>query len=496
MNEHLLARILETPRLPSLPNVALEVIQLVQQPNLHLEQIAETIQHDPALASKVLKTVNTSFYGQTEQVTRLSHAVVVLGLNSVKTLALGFSLAGQFKDLAPDGFDQAGFWKRSLYTAVAARELARQMGVPHEEEAFLGGLFQDLGVLALHEVQGELYAALTRQANGDHQALLELEQAHLDLDHPTVGAALGKNWRLPEILLAPIRHHETPASAPEEAAGLVRAVALGNLAAAVFLVEDPAPALEQFRQGMVSWTQCEDVRGLLRQLHEQAVEMNRLFELPTGELSSADQILARANEMLLELTLQSQQQTDQLQQQNRQLNEQVNMDSLTGVASRGRFNEAVAEAFEEARNAGEVVSLLFVDADHFKQVNDRHGHAVGDLVLSEVAGMLQEAMPEEALVARYGGEEFAVVLPGVDRKTTARLAEQYRRRVAESAIRPDEHSEPMALTVSVGVATAAGGCFDQAEGLVQAADHGVYAAKKAGRNCVRIFSPAREPAQV
>ena len=89
MKQDLLDRLLRSPQLPSLPAIALEVIDLVQEKDVNIKQIANTIQHDPALSSKILKTVNSSFYGQAHTIGTISHALVVLGLNSVKTLALG-----------------------------------------------------------------------------------------------------------------------------------------------------------------------------------------------------------------------------------------------------------------------------------------------------------------------------------------------------------------------------------------------------------------------
>ncbi|NJL30606.1 MAG: HDOD domain-containing protein [Phycisphaerales bacterium] len=92
MNHALLDQMLRSPRLPSLPTIALEVIDLVQQRDVNIRQIADTISHDPALAGKILKTVNSTFYGQTKTISTITHALVILGLNAVRTLALGFSL--------------------------------------------------------------------------------------------------------------------------------------------------------------------------------------------------------------------------------------------------------------------------------------------------------------------------------------------------------------------------------------------------------------------
>jgi diguanylate cyclase (GGDEF)-like protein len=490
MNQQLLERVLESPRLPSLPTIALEVIDLVQQPDVNIKQIANTIRHDPALASKLLKTVNSSFYGQTQTVSTISHALVVLGLNSVRTLALGFSLVANLKGCGTAGFDHVYFWKRSLYSATAARQVCAEINLPHQEEAFLGGLLQDLGMLALNQVLGDRYTDLVAESAGDHDKLLELERHYIDLDHPYVGAALGQSWNLPELLLTPIRYHETPEQVTGEQARMVQCVALGNLAAGIFVSESPGEAMEQFQLKARQWFDITNDRldPLLRQIHTHTKEMRRLFDLPTGELGNPDEILARANEALMNITLQNQQLNNQLEAQNRELTQRVNIDSLTGVANRGRFNEFVTDQFDHARQHDTPLSVLFLDTDHFKHFNDTYGHPIGDQVLMELASLLSEHLPDNALIARYGGEEFAAVLPATPRREAARLAEAARRAAARRPVETDD-GEALTVTVSIGVATLTAGCFTTPQQLVKAADQGVYAAKEAGRNAVRIFTP-------
>jgi len=490
MNEQLLQRVLESPRLPSLPTIALEVIDLVQQPDVNIKQIANTIRHDPALSSKLLKTVNSSFYGQTQPISTISHALVVLGLNSVKTLALGFSLVANLKSCGSEGFDHVYFWKRSLYSATAARQVCNEIGLPHQEEAFLGGLLQDLGMLALNQVLGDRYTDLVASSNGDHDKLLALEKEYLEIQHPEVGAALAESWNLPTLLVAPIRHHETPEQVEGEQARLVQCVALGNMASGIFVSESPGDCMEQFQAKAREWFEITDQRlePLLREIHTHSNEMRRLFDLPTGELGNPDEILARANEALMQITLQQQQHTTELEEQNRELTHKVNIDSLTGAANRGRFNEFIFDQFARAQQQASPLSVLFLDTDHFKTFNDTYGHPLGDKVLTELASLLARHMPESSLVARYGGEEFAVVLPELPKREAARLAESFRQAVEQMAIE-SEAGQRLQITVSIGVATYAERCFDRAQQLVKAADQGVYAAKQAGRNCVRIFAP-------
>ncbi len=490
MNKDLLERVMASPRLPSLPTIALEVIDLVQQHDVNIKQIAQTIQMDPALSGKILKTVNSSFYGQSQTISTISHALVVLGLNSVKTLALGFSLITNLKLPESEGFDHFLFWKRSLYTASAAKLLANRVGVVQHEESFLGGLLHDLGVLAMAQALDGEYEEAIASVQQSPERMVVVEAERFDLDHTQVGAALAESWNLPPILRAPIQHHHKPDEAPDEVAPVVRCVALGSAVAEVFISDAPGESLERFYKLAEQWFSLsrEAAEPMLAEVHKSTVEMRRLFDLPTGELGNADDILARANEAMLQLSLQNQQQTNELKLRNEQLAKKATTDSLTGAANRGHFNDVIQERFEATRNGEGPWTIVFFDADHFKKFNDTYGHQVGDRVLIALAKTLKEEMPKDALVARYGGEEFAVILPGTGRQEGARIAEQTRRLIHEVEVTSDE-GETLRITASIGAATDDGSFFNAAEQVVKAADKGVYAAKKAGRNCVRVFAP-------
>src|SRR5947209_3019500 len=142
MNQQLVDRIRQCPNLPSLPGVAVQVVELAQRPDADIAEIARLITKDSALSGKILRTINSSFYARSQPIATLSQALVMLGLQSVKTLVLGFSLVKSLtgkdgKDGKGTGFNRLDYWKRSIYGATAARILAARVHVVQQEEVFL-----------------------------------------------------------------------------------------------------------------------------------------------------------------------------------------------------------------------------------------------------------------------------------------------------------------------------------------------------------------------
>jgi diguanylate cyclase (GGDEF)-like protein len=168
----------------------------------------------------------------------------------------------------------------------------------------------------------------------------------------------------------------------------------------------------------------------------------------------------------------------------RQLYESAMRDPLTGLHNRRYLAERLRSEFSYAARHTAPLSVLLTDIDHFKRVNDRAGHAVGDSVLRIVAASLRRLIRPEDVLARFGGEEFVVLARGVDRKNAMIMAERIRTRIRHLELPPE--IDVAWLTVSIGIATMEGGGarFGAAEELVAAADGAMYAAKAAGRNRV------------
>lgn len=156
-------------------------------------------------------------------------------------------------------------------------------------------------------------------------------------------------------------------------------------------------------------------------------------------------------------------------------------DQLTGLFNRRGFNEAATAALGVAERDGATAAVFMCDIDHFKSINDRYGHEIGDHVLAAIADVLRQfAVRHGAMVGRYGGEEFAAVMTGVSRAHASRCAEDIRRACAEATIL--DGKTPLPVTISIGF-TVATGPFDLAA-LMRIADSGLYAAKRGGRDRV------------
>jgi diguanylate cyclase (GGDEF)-like protein len=156
--------------------------------------------------------------------------------------------------------------------------------------------------------------------------------------------------------------------------------------------------------------------------------------------------------------------------------------------NRATFDEFLAIHFEAARNEGRPLTLLMMDVDKFKSINDRFGHQAGDHVLAAIGKLLRSAARAQDLAARYGGEEMALILPGASRAVGTSIADTIRRAVAAQPI--VHGKEKIAVTISIGVATyEPNGSLREASQLIKAADMAVYAAKHGGRNCVKVFAP-------
>jgi diguanylate cyclase (GGDEF)-like protein len=491
MKPDLLTKIQQCANLPSLPTIAVQILDLTGKPDVNFAEIARVISKDSALSSKILRTANSSFYGLSQRVGTISRALVILGLKSVKTLVLGFSLVSILSKNKSVGFQHLRYWRRSIYAATAARTLAGKMNLAQQEEAFLAALLQDIGMLALNQVIGVKYGEICGKC-ATHLELIKAERESLGITHAEIGATLAEQWKLPPILAGAIRaSHNTSRIADPAQRQVALVVRLAGQCADVFVDADAAPAIARVRAVCAAELKMSgaDCDKLLNEIGEKTKEVIPLFEINVGNAASYEAILKKANDALVDLTLESEMQATKLQEQNQALYQKATTDGLTGLNNRARFDEALKSQFAAARASGAPLTLLMLDIDKFKSINDRFGHAVGDQVLAGIGKLLKSAARANDLAARYGGEEMALILPETGRPVGAAFAENIRQAIAKQPVLCDNQNIP--ITVSIGIATLeTNSGMTEPSQLLKAADTAVYDAKNSGRNCVKIFALA------
>jgi diguanylate cyclase (GGDEF)-like protein len=171
------------------------------------------------------------------------------------------------------------------------------------------------------------------------------------------------------------------------------------------------------------------------------------------------------------------------------MNSMIIRESLTGLFNQNYVRQRLQEEYYRAKRYDHPLSLLMIDLDNFKSLNDRFGHAAGDHLLRYFGRLIRDTLRPSDIPARYGGEEFLVILPDTGRDEARTVAERLRQRISESPFKIDSNQEDIRLTVSIGASAFAFPDYGQdAEEMITMADLALYQAKKAGKNSVSVYS--------
>lgn len=452
--------ILSNPKLPSMPAVALEVLELAAREDTDISDFERAIEKDQAIAVRILRSVNSSYYGLTSRCGSIRQAVALLGIQTVKGLVLGFSLecAVRGNDSDEVSFDFAGYWRRSLQVATAARMIARHVQARDPETAFISGLVQDAGMIAIWRAHGDRYLQIIDMANNNHENLAATESRILDVNHAEVTAEMVSRWRFPEELVRAIRMHHRDVDDLDGESPIDRILRLATIASAALENEaiGRVDAVSEFERLAFGWFDIkdEDARTLLGEITDDALRMSRALNIDVGEMPDSEQILARAAEMIAALPEAMQVVPEEVV---------MKTDPVTGLPDREELLADLEASFLTAHDGnsclgGVDLTLLLVGTDEIRMLNERFGDAGGDEALMHVARCAQEILaprPGAVGVYRFVGAEIAVILRGFDEAATMAVCDELRGTIARRPLRIKsnrDESELCTIRVTIGAA--------------------------------------------
>lgn len=502
-NAQFIAQLKYCKNLPTLPTVALQLIELADDGEATLDEFAELIERDPALMGKLLRTANSPFYGRRRKVANLSEAISLMGLNATTSLSLSFSLRGLSNEQGDDALNGTNYWSRSLLTALAARTIAVELGESQPEEFLLAGLLQDIGVLAMATMLGSSYVSCYNDSL-NHADLLQEEAATYGFNHVQAGTELLQYWRLPDRICQSVQHSHAETQITDGVSPRVRR--LSSCVAAAAHIADGwlgGASAESFGAAYQAVSRFLDIsldryERIITTIGQEIPEMETLFDSKMLDPSllqsiqdSARELLAMYNLRLAQASIDADHQIKAFERRIAMLEVQTRRDPLTGLYNRVYLDGQLEYEFEHALQNKLALSVAYIDVDYFKVFNDTFGHAVGDQVLVTVAHRLLSGSRQTDTVARYGGEEFIVLLPDtrIDdaKKVLVRMLTDMRNKPCFTRDGQDFH-----VTFSAGIAELKPGetLFESPFALLKAADTALYQTKANGRGQITVYDAA------
>lgn len=211
--------------LATLPEVTSRIISTVEDPRSSAGKLHEIICHDPALLARILKVVNSSFYGLPGQIGSIERAIVLLGLNAIKNIAVAASLGQLFRGvrLCP-GYTAKDLWSHCIAVGLTARELARMLELPIADEAFLAGMIHDIGILMELQTWPEQLSRVCNVIKLDGGDFCKAEREILNVDHQALGKALAQHWKFPQSCQQVAGFHHDPSEVTDGSRTLVTVV--------------------------------------------------------------------------------------------------------------------------------------------------------------------------------------------------------------------------------------------------------------------------------
>ena len=480
--------------LPSLPAVALKIIDASKDPDISLHEVSAIISKDPAISAKLLKIANSPLYSQRRTLNNLREALTLLGFNAALTTALSFSL---LQSLGSNKNHEA-FWKRSIISASIARILGEKLGVTKLEDLFLASLLQDIGILVMQCLDDSPYPEDSHDLQHVERVSLELEV--LGLEHSLIGAWLLKYWNLPSYLINSVMYSHSLntglSNQSEEDISFHYCLNLSGSLADIWLDDNKEKLLLSIIEATkkILSVDNEEFNEIINEIDNILPAVSNVFEIFLVGDKDRENVLNEARELLLERSIHiikksedDRRYIESITNRVEKIEKESRLDHLTNIYNRQHIDKLLEIEFEESNINKWPLSIAFIDIDNFKSVNDTHGHLAGDEVLKSISNFFSKNIRQTDILARYGGDEFLLMLPG----STSDIAKSLLERLLslmKNEVNLDIKDESVAVSVSIGLATHMGmNGFNQLKDILAAADKALYKAKEQGKNCLSVY---------
>jgi diguanylate cyclase (GGDEF)-like protein len=475
----------KTDRLPSMPGVALKLIDAVRREEPDLVEITKLISSDPSLSAEILRCINSPFYSLKRKVTSVDHAVNMMGLKTVKNLALSFSVVKNFQQNGPFNFDYESFWRDSLIGAASAKSLAAQINPNLAEDAFFIGLLHNLGILTLVQCLPKQYSLVLKEMQSSDCSYHEAEDHVLGFNHMAVGKRLIESWGLPDRFYLPIGFHHQPEKLSVESPEiemLTKILHLSTLFIDLFNDTEKCLALGLIELHAEKYKIYDKFKidEIGKNVHEHTRQIFPLFEISVKDKDHYSELIETARKELIYLSGDLMNKVIQQQREIQGLREQIKRDVMTPLINYQYFHELLDQELYRSRRYKFPLSIIISDIDDLKSINDTIGSQAGDYVIKMVADGLRKELRQSDHIARYGGDEFGIILPETPLEGGLRVAERLKEAIG--SMQSVYKNKTFTFTLSFGLASLLPDQEVPMDGFIKMADKALSLAKANGKN--------------
>lgn len=411
--------------LPSLPRAAMQILQLVQDPDVEVPDLAKAIELDPALAGRIVRLSNSSLYGLSREVSSVRQAVVMLGLRNVKMAALSFTLVNASpKD--PNNQSLSKCWRRILTNALGCR-LAAPLFSLNPEEAFLAGLMQDIAMLVFCTSLADRYWSLVEQSLVSKQTIEQIEQENFGATHAELGARWLEEWKFPVHMVEAVAvHHqvEVEKSLAENRQDMPALMAFVEWVTGFLLY----PSIQNYSNFLTVChkfgTGGQEIDRFVQRLDQQVAETASMLDMKLPMGKNYDTLLTEARSLA------------KLLEENPELAE-PSEDENGGISIGGRdsLDRRVEEVLTESHKKHEKPAvILLCRLVHINKLDQEGRPQVAGDYLREAAAGIQQSLESNQTVFSFSRDTYCVVAPDLEMDGTQSLLKKINSAVAGKSV--------------------------------------------------------------